>query len=269
MEQKNADISGIEQLPSSRSGFEKLKIFFQVLRKTYQTLNKLVELGQTQTPEQRTKSYQVQREWGTELLNYIGFKRIVTGTPSEDPCLYVANHMGYIDIAVLKGLINASFVSKKEVKNWIIFGPAATAAETVYVDRSNPISRKNIADQIGKFIVEQKKSVAIFPEGTSSTHGKAWKRGSFVVASRYKIKVQPICIAFRPHRPCAYIGKDSFVSHLWRLMDFRNLEVHVHFFEPRFINRVDDDVPKIQELVQSSLFEKLKLWGERLEPYES
>lgn len=253
---------------SRRNSFEKVSLIIAVFKETFKHMRLIQDVGVPQTEEEKKKLRALEISWARTMLKITDVRVMVSGAPVlTEPCLFVSNHMGYLDIPVLKGLLDASFIAKSEVRRWFIFGPAAAAARTVFVDRSNQESRKSVADQIGRFIMEQQRSVCVFPEGTSSSHGKDWKRGSLVIAEKFHIRVQPIRIAFKPLRPCAYITRDNFLTHLWRLLDHRDNVAYVHIFEPRSLHNVDADVPEIQKLVQTDLNELLLSWGEWLEPY--
>jgi len=250
----------------TRSSLQKIDLMRKISWHTFTAMKGVQAAGNPENKNDRVGIRKVAKIWADSMLNLVGIEPIVTGKPvTNEPVLYVANHIGYIDIPLVKSVVEVSFVAKKEVRHWPIFGPAAVSAGTAFVNRSDPESRKNVADQIGRFMVEQGRSVAIFPEGTSSMFGKPWKRGSFVVAAKFGIKVQPIRIAFNPLRPCAYIDSDHFSTHLWNLLSFQNIQAHVHFFDPIKVTDVDKEVPDIQHLVQENYYGLLDRWGIPLE----
>ena len=51
------------------------------------------------------------------------------------PTLYVCNHVSYLDIELLGGLIPGSFVAKAEVATWPFFSTLAKAQRTIFVER--------------------------------------------------------------------------------------------------------------------------------------
>ena len=66
----------------------------------------------------------------------LGFDIKVIGVPSPlRPTLFVANHSSYVDIEILGGVVDASFIAKNEVKRWPLFGWLARLQRTVFVDR--------------------------------------------------------------------------------------------------------------------------------------
>src|SRR5581483_3780299 len=53
----------------------------------------------------------------------LGFDTTVIGTPTAArPAMFVANHTSYVDIEILGGVIEASFIAKSEVRRWPLFG---------------------------------------------------------------------------------------------------------------------------------------------------
>ncbi len=245
----------------SRNTFEKLWALFRVLSVTKQQTQRVLKVGPPRNSEDYKKVYEVAKTWLDELKKALHCEVKAEGfKPFEEPCLYVANHVGYLDIPVLMSLTKGSFVSKKEVSTWPIFGTAAKSYGTVFLDRKNPEARKQVGETIAQYIASQKKSVILFPEGTSSEMGVEWRRGAFSIAKQYNIPVQPIRIAYNPHSVVAYWGDQTFLGHMWRMLSEEQILASVEFFEPRFIQRVEEDAIAMQIQVQNSLRKKLESW---------
>ena len=51
------------------------------------------------------------------------------------PTLFVCNHVSYLDIEVLGGLVPGSFVAKAEVATWPFFSTLAKAQRTIFIER--------------------------------------------------------------------------------------------------------------------------------------
>lgn len=81
--------------------------------------------------------------------------------------LLVSNHLGYMDILVLSSITPAIFVSKREVKNWPVFGWFARMAGTLFVDRELRARVLQTTNEI-ESALDQGALVVLFPEGTSS-----------------------------------------------------------------------------------------------------
>lgn len=101
------------------------------------------------------------------ICKTFGLKVVVQGQPCHsDQTVFVANHISYLDIPVMGSVLNASFVAKKEVAQWPVFGTLAKLQQTAFIDRS-----RNTA-MSGRFAVggmlAARKNLVIFPEGTST-----------------------------------------------------------------------------------------------------
>ena len=245
-----------EPLPQSHHGalYRAWRIQ-HVLRKTLHSTAKLRRLPANPDP---ADIFEISQDWGKNLCNRVGLRQEITGTPYlDEPCLYVANHVSYLDIVFLMSLLPITFIAKKEVAEWPIFGAGATAAGTVFINRSSSRSRSLVAQTIGDAITQQKKSIAIFPEGTSSMDMKPWKRGVFSVAKEFGFKVQPIRIFYQPLRTAAFIDEDSLMPHLWNLLGTDTLEGSLEFFPPVVIKDTNKDTAEIEAQVRASFNKKL------------
>ena len=137
----------------------------------------------------------ISKTWGAFCCEHVGMRQEIEGQPLlDEPCLYVANHVSYLDIVFLMSILPVTFIAKKEVAERPVFGAGATAAGTVYINRSSNRSRLEVSQIIGRAITQEKKSIGLFPEGTSSINVKPWKKGAFKVAHDYGFKVQPVRI---------------------------------------------------------------------------
>jgi 1-acyl-sn-glycerol-3-phosphate acyltransferase len=194
----------------------------------------------------------IYQPWSRNVIEKLGGKLILEGVaPLEKPCLYVGNHMSYLDIPLLWALTECVFVSKEEIRYWPVIGAAAMAVDTIFVTRESKSSRGKAAEQIAKSINEKQKRVAIFPEGTSSIEGKAWRHGAFVIAQRYGIPVQPFRLFYTPSRDAAYIDKDNLVAQVWKLIQHPGFEARLKFFDPIEVTSAQEDCRRIQDMVQA------------------
>jgi 1-acyl-sn-glycerol-3-phosphate acyltransferase len=78
------------------------------------------------------------RQWCSQVLRILGVKVHVHGQippPSAQATLFVANHVSWIDIWVLKAQLPMRFVSKSEIRGWPVIGWLAEQAGTLFVTR--------------------------------------------------------------------------------------------------------------------------------------
>jgi len=100
-----------------------------------------------------------------------GIKIKIFGNVSiNPPTLLISNHASYLDILILGSLFKTSFVAKKEVAKWPLFGILAKLQNTIFVDRRIS-SLKSQENQIIEHL-NKKNNLVIFPEGTSSDGNK-------------------------------------------------------------------------------------------------
>ena len=116
------------------------------------------------------------------------------------PILLISNHASYLDIIILGSLFKTSFVAKREVEKWPLFGILAKLQNTIFIDR-RVSSLKNQENQIIKHLNE-KKNLVIFPEGTSSDGNKVlpFKSSLFNIFEKNlnaKISIQTITIIYK------------------------------------------------------------------------
>jgi 1-acyl-sn-glycerol-3-phosphate acyltransferase len=109
----------------------------------------------------------VKRRWSRALCRALAVRVEVVGEPPRQPCLLVSNHLSYLDIPVLAGLVDTVFVSKAEVARWPGVGLLATRADTIYVDRERKRRLPEVNARI-RDVLAHGDGVVVFPEGTST-----------------------------------------------------------------------------------------------------
>jgi len=181
-------------------------------------------------------------------LKLFGIRVTVRGQMStQAPVLFVSNHVSYLDIPVLASLVPGSFVAKKEVAAWPLFGWLAKLQRTVFVSRRNrEVNEQNneIAERLGAG-----GNLIVFPEGTNTdgNHVDPFHTSVFQVAVDYAkqrpLLVQPVsinCLAIEGvtagrtgRQVYSWYGVSNNVStHLWRFMGFGNCLIQVEFHPP-------------------------------------
>ena len=174
----------------------------------------------------------------------LGFRVVERGERSTHrPTLFVANHVSYLDITILGGLLKACFVAKAEVARWPLFGTLARLQRTVFVERQvrHSVEQRDVISQrlaVGDDLI-------LFPEGTSSDGNRVlpFKSALFAAAEvatgGAAIAVQPVSIAstrlnrvpkgrwLRPY--FAWYGDMEMAPHLWDLLGLGVVTVEVEF----------------------------------------
>jgi len=170
------------------------------------------------------------------------------GTPYQDQqCLYMSNHLSYLDIPVIGSIISPSFVSKADVANWPIFGYLAQLRQTAFIGRAK--ADTSAAARTVSAFIERGESLIIFPEGTS-TDGRNvldFKSSLFSLAlneDKPDLHVQPLTVFMASANGNPIKDQDSrdlyawhrnmdteLPEHLWRFAKGRGAEIYVVFHE--------------------------------------
>lgn len=168
--------------------------------------------------------------------------------PLRTSRLLVANHVSWIDILVLGSREPLCFLAKSEVGLWPLVGPLARMAGTLFVDRA----RRRALPQVNRAMaarLDEGRSVLLFPEGTTYD---GTRRGRFLTSHLACLRdrlarnpasmtcpVQAVALAYSdPH--AAWIGDDTLLPHLWRVLRRPPLSCAMAYAPPRDVRRGDD-----------------------------
>ena len=187
--------------------------------------------------------------WQMGVCAIFRIKIKIIGTPhNQSQTIYVSNHISYLDISVIGSILRASFVAKKDVASWPVFGFLSTLQQTAFIsrDRADVKQAKNNLDQM----LNDGKSLIIFPEGTS-TDGKEvipFKSSLFSIAMKENLKdiyVQPFTLKMQSvdGKPVEtqetrdlyswHINMDTPLGeHLWRFAQSSGAVISLNFHEP-------------------------------------
>ena len=163
------------------------------------------------------------RGWARIACAILGLRVRRIGEPAPGPALYVANHISYLEVIALCSVTPLGFVAKEEVRRWPLIGALGAAAGTLFLRRG---SARAAAGAVAAAIerLAEGRSVAVFPEGTSTTGETvlAFKASLFEAPARLGCGVQPVSVFYprAPGRPrvAPFVGDDEFVPHLLRVL---------------------------------------------------
>lgn len=186
--------------------------------------------------------------WQNAVRRIFRIKVSITGTPAHGKQLiYMSNHVSYLDIPVIGSVLPASFVAKKDVASWPVFGFLSRLQQTAFISRSREDAKKekNALDNM----IKAQKSLIIFPEGTS-TDGKEvlpFKSSLFAIAlppDSQPIDIQPITLkitSVNDLEPNNQDIRDLYAwhnnmdtpldEHLWRFAKSKGAHIRLHFHE--------------------------------------
>ncbi|MCB1499840.1 MAG: 1-acyl-sn-glycerol-3-phosphate acyltransferase [Bauldia sp.] len=178
----------------------------------------------------------------------LGMRVKQIGTPAAAPVLMASNHVSWLDITVLAGLMKPlSFVAKSEVASWPVLGMLAKLQRTIFVDRSRRQQSATVAEQVATRVAAGE-TVVLFAEGTTGDGNRilpfrsALMGAAGAAAGDGMAAVQPVAISYvgvqgipvgfsdRPY--IAWYGDMDFVSHFKRIVRQGGLDVVVRFGTP-------------------------------------
>lgn len=191
----------------------------------------------------------LQKSWALETLTRFNVDLQTMGTPSnKTPLLFVGNHISYLDIVLLMAAVpRVSFVAKKELSLWPVFGTAARSLNTIFVDRGSQDSRAAARTAIREGLTAGKR-ITVFPSGTTTVdEAKQWRFGAFEVAHQMGAYIQPFRLTYTPLRHTAYIDNDFFPWHLYNLARGPHIQARLEFAEPQPVLDPQVDCLKWQE----------------------
>ena len=170
--------------------------------------------------------------WAELMLKTLGVQWEALGDDGtlDTPAIVIGNHMSYLDIPMLMSQLPVSFVAKKQISRWPVFRHACRAVGTVFVERDSGSSRRTTAESIGPYVQRERRCVAVFPSGTTTTdERKPWRWGAFLIAKRHSIPVRPFRLRYQPLRRAAFIDDDLFPVHLWQLLQRGGVKATIEF----------------------------------------
>jgi len=183
----------------------------------------------------------INRTYTLLLRSILNIKLTIVGNEGQlerGGYVIIANHVGYIDGIVLGSIFPIVFVSKKEVRSWPIIGQWNILCGTVFIDRQHK-------EQVGLLVQEMSRklkheaNILLFPEGTSTNGERMLPFQTVPLAAplRSRSVIVPTTLAYKSlddvpinavNRDLIYwYGDMDFVSHFWKLLALRSIEVLV------------------------------------------
>ena len=139
----------------------------------------------------------VVRWWSGGLMWIFGFRLHRYGQPLPGAVLFVANHVGWVDISMIHSQKMVGFVAKREIAGWPLVGWVASRGHTIYHQRGNTESLGGVMEEMTKRLREDR-PVAVFPEGrTRGGHEVGpFHARIFQAAVETSVPVQPVALRY-------------------------------------------------------------------------
>lgn len=182
--------------------------------------------------------------WSRLWIQICGIDVEVIGTPPAAPFFLVSNHLGYIDIPVLRSVAKGVFVAKHEIDEWRLAGKMIRNMGTIFVNRGK---RRDIPRAGSEVIqaLDRGEGVIVFPEGTSTRGDEVLPFNSSFLefAARTDTPVSYVSISYRtpegeppPSESVCWWDDTAFLPHMLRMLEVPRFTAILHFGDDTVIN---------------------------------
>ena len=180
------------------------------------------------------------RFWCKRLLSIFEIKVEVTGLDTylvnQKKYLMVANHISWMDIIVIQSIKPCIFVAKSDVASWPLFGWVAQMTGTIFIKRDKVSDIKKALKKMKRRLI--KRSVCIFPEGTS-TSGRyllPFKSNLFQSSIDTNKSILPLCLRYEQNNTysdkAAFVDDMSLVDSINKIKQEKDIYVIVVVLQP-------------------------------------
>jgi 1-acyl-sn-glycerol-3-phosphate acyltransferase len=177
----------------------------------------------------------VQRGYCRMMLRCLGVRITVSGGPIRNlrGVLVVSGHVSWVDIFAIGAVMPGSFVARADLIDWPALGVLARIMKVIPIDRA---SLRRLPDVVSTVAgrLRAGHTVVAFPEGTTWC-GLAYgpfRPAMFQAAVDSGRPVQPLRLSYhhrdgRPSTLAAYVGDDTLMTSIRRLVSSRRTVIHV------------------------------------------
>lgn len=105
--------------------------------------------------------------WSRGICIILNMKVRIEGSAPEAPFVVVSNHVSYLDVVPLYGVLDCTFIAKKEIRSWPLIGFMAKTLGVIFINRS----MRSDVDRVNREQMQtlnEYQGILIFPEGTTS-----------------------------------------------------------------------------------------------------
>ena len=175
--------------------------------------------------------------WARMWVSICGIDIEVIGSPPKPPFFLVSNHLGYIDIPVIRSVVQGVFVAKHEIHDWTMAGKMVRNMGTIFVNREKRTDIPRAGEEVIAAL-DRGEGVIVFPEGTSTRGDEVLPFNSSFLefAARTDTPVSYVSLSYRtpdgepPPSECVCWWDDTgFLPHLLRMLEVRRFTAVLNF----------------------------------------
>jgi 1-acyl-sn-glycerol-3-phosphate acyltransferase len=136
--------------------------------------------------------------WARVFARIANMRIEVIGPVPRPPFFLVTNHVSWVDIPLLRAVVDGVFVAKAEIRGWFLAGKIVDDMGQIFIDRGN---RRDIPRAGEKIIarLSDGEGVIVFPEGTATRGDDVYPFNSsfFQFAAESDVPVSYASITYR------------------------------------------------------------------------
>lgn len=169
--------------------------------------------------------------------------REVGAFASTRPLLIVSNHVSWLDISIISSIGPLSFVAKREVSTWPLFGLLAKLQRSIFVDRGRRLKSAATNSEIASRLLGGD-AIVLFAEGTSGDGKNILPFRSALIGSAAQalsltletpqVFMQPLSVAYigAEREIAPWHGDMNLLPHLAKVLRAPKMEVVLSWGTP-------------------------------------
>lgn len=201
------------------------------------------------------------------LCQAMGVQLMLHGPVPRQQALWVANHISWLDVAVIGARARVFFLAKAEIARWPVMGALARAGGTLFIQRGSG-DAGSVAQQVADFL-RQGMPVLFFPEATT-TDGRTVRKvhGKLLAAAlQTRTPIQPVVLCYVNQQGgldlrVPFVDDITMAEHLSEMLVHDPVTAHVQALER--IDPTGHDLESLRLLVQSRLQDGLQALHRRV-----
>ncbi|MBH32375.1 MAG: hypothetical protein CMD90_01865 [Gammaproteobacteria bacterium] len=173
------------------------------------------------------------RRWFKKIVECSGVKVSVDGEKPNKTCLIISNHISWLDIVIIGGIFETTFLSKSEVSKWPIIGSITRFADVIFIKRGTKDASEKAIKSLNRCL-KYGRNVTIFPEGTTSDGNEILKFKPRLFASviNDNIPIQCVSISYpdknnKTHKSVPFVRNDSLFLNILKVLFSKNIKAKV------------------------------------------